>query len=255
MTTILITNDDGFGSAGICALKEAMAELGETVVVAPERNRSAVSHSITMRRPLCVIEHDTDSYSVDGTPVDCAVLGIEKILPKPPDLVVSGINHGANIGDDLHYSATVAAAVEGCMHGCPAIAFSLDERSSKPHLAAAIPAARRIALEVLRKPLPKGTLLNVNFPRYNAEDGEGYKSIRFTRQGRRLWLDSVAEIVSPAGITHYWLGGGSPRSEVEKDTDIYAVQNGSVSITPIQLDFTHHKVIEECRANWDMDIA
>ena len=244
MKTILITNDDGIHSPGLDALKEAVSELGTTVVIAPDRDNSAVSHSLTMNRPIRVIRLTENYYTVDGTPTDCVAVGLKKILPHPPDLLVSGINTGANLGDDISYSGTVSAAIEGTIYSVPSMAVSIT--GEPPYdFRSAIKIARYMAEKIMQNSLPVNTLLNINVP-----NGSGCRRIKVTRQGRRLWKDAIRETLDPGGNKHYWIGGGTPVPDLEKDTDVYAIANGHVSITPIQLDLTNHAGIDYLREKW-----
>jgi 5'-nucleotidase len=202
---ILVTNDDGVYAPGVRRLREAVRPLGEVVVVAPERDNSAVSHSLTMNRPLRVVELEKNIFTIDGTPTDCVTIAINKILARKPDLLVSGINPGANLGDDISYSGTVSAAIEGTMYAIPSLAFSLD--GPPPHdfeVASAV--AWKLAAMALAFHLPSHTLLNINIPLLPAGEIRG---IRFTRQGRRVYRDAIQETLDPWGRTHYWIGGGS----------------------------------------------
>lgn len=246
MITILITNDDGIHSLGIKALQDALQPLGQTIVIAPERDNSAVSHSLTMHRPLKVQQLEKQVYSVDGTPTDCVALGLKKILSKPPDLLVSGINAGANLGDDISYSGTVSAAIEGTMYGIPSIAISVG---GPPPLqfGGAMQVAACMAKKVLENKLPEKTLLNINVP-----SGETYNTIQITKQGRRLWQDAIQETLDPWGNKRYWIGGGTPMVDPEQDTDVYVFGAGNVSITPIQLDLTNHAGITFIQNTWRM---
>ena len=244
MKTILITNDDGIHSPGIEALKQAMAQLGRSVVIAPDRDNSAVSHSLTMNRPLRVIRLKEDNYTVNGTPTDCVAVALKKLLPHQPDLLVSGINTGANLGDDISYSGTVSAAIEGTMYSIPSMAISVA--GEPPYdFRSAIKIASHMAQKIMQNSLPKNTLLNINVP-----SGNSFKKIKVTRQGRRLWQNAIRETLDPGGNKHYWIGGGTPVPDLEKDTDVYAIANGHVSITPIQLDLTNHEGIHYLREKW-----
>jgi 5'-nucleotidase len=244
MTTILITNDDGIHNPGIQALQQALAGLGKTIIIAPDRDNSAVSHSLTMNRPLKVHKLSENTYTVDGTPTDCVALGLKKILPVQPDILVSGINAGANLGDDISYSGTVSAAIEGTMYGIPSMALSVGGEPPYIYLAA-MEIASCMARKILQNSLPENTLLNINVP-----SGNTYKKIKVTRQGRRLWEDSIHETLDPRGNKHYWIGGGTPFKELGEDTDVHAFGSGNVSITPIQLDLTNHAGITYLKENW-----
>lgn len=243
---ILVTNDDGVHSPGIIALFKAMKELGDAYIVAPDRERSAVGHALTLHRPLKVEELRENVYSVNGTPTDCVALGIHKILPKKPDLVASGINKGANLGDDITYSGTVSAAIEGTILGVPSFAISLA--GEKPfHYEVASHFAIKIAHYILDKCLPYDTLLNVNVPNVHKNM---IKGIKITRQGKRIYDNAIQEIYSPWGDKHYWIGGGKPYWEHGEDMDIQAVLDGFVSVTPIHLDLTNYEAIEYLKKTW-----
>lgn len=247
MTTILITNDDGIHSPGILALQQALAEIGETIVIAPERDNSAVAHSLTMNRPLKINKLKENFYMVDGTPTDCVALGLKKILQAPPDLLVSGINAGTNLGDDISYSGTVSAAIEGTMYGIPSMALSVG--GELPYdFRAAMQIAVCMAERILHNSLPENTLLNINIP-----SGSAYKKIKVTRQGRRLWENSIHETLDPRGKKYYWIGGGTSAPDPGEDTDVYTFARGDVSITPIQLDLTNHTGITYLKEKWRLE--
>ncbi|MCG8459803.1 MAG: 5'/3'-nucleotidase SurE [Holophagales bacterium] len=235
---ILVTNDDGIFSEGIKCLAEAMSEIGQVIVVAPDREQSATGHSLTLHRPLRMQKVREHWYSVDGTPTDCVNMAVQGLLEKdPPDLVVSGINYGVNMGDDVTYSGTVSAAFEANLHHLPAVAFSQQivegfsfERSA------------RFALEIMRVltsgELPEGLLLNVNFP------ATACRGLRWTRLGKRYYQQSVIEKLDPMGRKYYWIAG-TPKWEDEKGTDHAAVTQGFASITPLHLDLTDYRNLEE----------
>ncbi len=246
MTTILLTNDDGFDSGGIRHLHTALKKVGRVIMVAPDRDKSAVSHSLTMHRPLRLKEIDTDIIAIDGTPTDCVALALQKILDHAPDLLVSGINNGPNLGDDISYSGTVSAAVEGTMNAVPSLAVSMAEKTADFERAAEITA--RLAAVVLQKGLPENTLLNINIPATGTING-----LRVTRQGRRFWRDAIQETRDPWGRKLYWIGGGSPVTDSATDTDIYAVSRNHVSVTPIHLDKTNHEGIFQLRDDWQLE--
>ncbi len=250
---ILVTNDDGVHSPGIKALLESMEELGEAVAVAPDRERSAVSHALTLHRPLRVEQIKENVYSINGTPTDCVAIGAQKLLPRKPDLIVSGINRGANLGDDVTYSGTVSAAIEGTIMGISSIAFSLMLDFPSPgtgprHFETAGKYAGRIASFALENGLPYDTLLNVNVPN---SPQENVKGVRFTRQSKRVYDGSIQETMSPWGELCYWIGGGTPIWERGPDTDMDTVMEGYVSVTPIHLDFTNSAAIEWLKGKWD----
>jgi len=243
---ILVTNDDGVHSPGIIALFKAMKEIGDAYIVAPDRERSAVGHALTLHRPLKVEELSENVFSVNGTPTDCVALAIHKILPRRPALVASGINKGANLGDDITYSGTVSAAMEGTILNVPSFAISLV--GDKPyHYETASPFAIEVAKHILDKSLPYDTLLNVNVPNIQRDLVRG---IKIARQGKRVYDNAIQEIYSPWGDKHYWIGGGTPYWEHGKDMDIKAVQDGYVSLTPIHLDLTNYESMEHLKKTW-----
>lgn len=247
---ILVTNDDGIHAPGLAILAQALQAMGQIVVVAPDQDNSAASHSLTMKRPLRVKDLGQERYSVDGTPTDCVTLAMGKILPRKPQLVVSGINPGPNLGDDVSYSGTVSAAVEGTMLGAPSLAVSLaGEEPFCFETAAAF--ALQLARTILDKGLPKDTLLNVNVPNRKAEAIQG---VRFTRQGRRVYDGAIKETFDPWGRQHYWIGGGIPLWDEGEDTDAQAILAGYVSITPLHLDLTNHAALRKLGAEWKLNI-
>ena len=237
---ILVCNDDGIRSEGLQALARAVEPLGEVWVVAPDREQSAASHALTLHRPLRVEEVVPRRYAIDGTPTDCVNLAVSGILPVRPALVLSGINKGANMGDDITYSGTVSAAMEGTLLGIPSLAISLVARGQFDFTAAAAFAARLVA-QVLAQPLPPNTLLNVNVPAVPQEQMTG---VRITRQGKRRYGDGLVEKIDPRGKKYYWIGGDDLGFVDEPGTDFAAVQAGAVSITPIHLDLTHYPSFE-----------
>lgn len=246
MTTILLTNDDGYDSPGLVALRQTLQKLGKVYTVAPSRDNSAVSHSLTMHRPLR-LKHIADNIvAVDGTPADCVAVAIQKLLPEPPSLLVSGINNGPNLGDDISYSGTVSAAIEGTMYAIPSLAVSSAGKSSHYDEGATI--AVKLARIVLKNGLPENTLLNINIP-----VGMELKGVRVTRQGRRLWYNSVQETKDPWGETLYWIGGGSPTADSAADSDVQAIADGYVSITPIHLDKTNHEGVILLKKDWQLE--
>lgn len=242
---ILVSNDDGVHAPGLASLAAALEPLGRVVVVAPDRERSAVGHAVTLHRPLRIQRLRDDWYSVDGTPTDCVHLGIHGILRGKPDLLVSGINQGGNLGDDITYSGTVGVALEGTLFGVRSFAVSLVARSEFRFDAAAR-VARSVAEAVGRHGLPDGTFLNVNVP--NVRDWSELRGFRMTRQGRRVFGSGVAEKVDPRGKTYYWIGADE-LGYVQEDvgTDVEAVGHGCVSVTPVRTDLTDHAFLEEIR--------
>lgn len=241
--TILVSNDDGVHAPGLAALAGALGELGRVVVVAPDRERSAVAHAVTLQRPLRIAELGTDRYSVDGTPTDCVHLGIHGILKTLPDLLVAGINAGGNLGDDVTYSGTVSVALEGCLFGVPSVAVSLDAREGF-HFDTAAGVAVRVARAVADRGLPRGTFLNVNVP--NLPSIDEIRGFRVTRQGQRVFGDGVVASTDPRGRTYYWIGARE-LGYVQEDegTDVEALTLGCVSITPVRTDLTDHGFLAE----------
>jgi 5'-nucleotidase len=248
MSFILVTNDDGVYAPGIRALHDAVRHLGRAVILAPERDKSAVSHSLTMNRPLRVRQLEEDVYTLDGTPTDCVTIGTNKILPEKPDLLVSGINPGPNLGDDISYSGTVSAAIEGTMYGIPSLAFSLTGEAPFDFETAA-GVAWKLASMAMQFGLPEKTLLNINIPQLRPED---IKGIRFTSQGRRIYQNAIQETYDPWGRKHYWIGGGTVQWSGGEDTDEKALSEGYISVTPIQLDLTNHEGRHYLQRHWKM---
>ncbi len=268
---ILLSNDDGVLAPGLRTLASALAGLAEITVVAPEREQSASSHSLTLDRPLRIRQLEERVYSVDGTPTDCvllAVRGASGVLRTEPDLIVSGINHGPNLGDDVLYSGTVAAAAEGCLMGIPSIAISLAASDAAASGAAAPDAsgfepagqvARSLIEQLLvhagpdhdlRTVMPAGTLLNVNIPGLSFAEIRGF---RVARLGRRAYPDAIVRQTDPRGRPYYWIGGEQPDWESGEDTDYHAIGEGCVSVTPLQLDLTHRLVLDRLR-DWKLSL-
>lgn len=233
---ILVSNDDGVAADGLQALVDALESLDELWVVAPDRNQSAVSHALTLHRPLRIEQLAARRFSVDGTPTDCVNLAINAILPRRPALVVSGINHGANLGDDVTYSGTVSAAMEATLLGVPALAIS-QIGTDRFEFGDAARFARVLAAAVLRDGLPSDTLLNVNVPAAAKGTIKGYA---LTRQGKRRYSDAIVENVDPRGKKYYWIGGGVPDWVAGEGTDFAAIDRGLISITPLHLDLTNY---------------
>lgn len=239
---ILVSNDDGIWAAGIRALETALAALGEVWTVAPDREQSATSHSLSLHRPLRVEEVGPRRLAVDGTPTDAVNLAVNGLLPERPVLVVSGVNHGGNMGDDITYSGTVSAAMEGTLLGIPSIAVSLVCRGVGADFTPAARFAARLAGEVLQRRLPRDTLLNVNVPDLPEPEMRGYV---ITRQGRRRYGDAIVEKVDPRGKKYYWIGGSDLGFVAEEGTDFVAVDSGYISVTPLHLDLTNYRSIQE----------
>lgn len=239
--TILLSNDDGINSSGLYALCDALRPFGTIYIVAPDREQSASSHALSIHRPLRIDRISENTYSVDGTPTDCINLAVNGILKNNrPDLIVSGINKGENLGDDITYSGTVSAAIEGTLLGIPSIAVSLEGRADYNYDASRHYSAH-IAEYVLQNKLPADILLNVNIPKLNIKE---IKGVKITRQGKRIYNDAVVEKTDPRGRQYYWIGGDELDSVDLENSDIDALNNGFVSITPIKLDLTDYDFIE-----------
>ncbi len=232
---ILISNDDGYFAPGIEALAAALSQVGEVTVVAPERDRSGASNSLTLDRPLSLRRSANGFYHVNGTPTDCVHLAVTGMLDTLPDMVVSGINHGANMGDDTIYSGTVAAATEGYLLGVPSMAISLVSKNPQDFTAAAQVAAE-LAARFKRQPMRQPVLLNVNVPEGARGD---LKGIKVTRLGRRHKAEPVIKSLSPRNETIYWIGPAGEAQDAGEGTDFSAVAEGFVSVTPLQIDLTH----------------
>jgi 5'-nucleotidase len=241
MTRILVTNDDGIHSEGIVALAEALEALGDVTVVAPAHEMSAASHSLTLTRPLRLDRIDERHFSVDGTPTDCVTLAMNHLLrDSPPDLVVSGINKGGNLGEDVSYSGTVAGALEAAIYGLPGIAISLVQRVDFDFQHAAQFAAD-LAEAVLTDGLPRGTLLNVNVP------PGPLRGARVTRQGTKVLRPSIIEGTDPRQRKYYWIGEESFTWNEEEGTDYEALRHGLVSITPLRNDLTDYRTLDQLK--------
>jgi 5'-nucleotidase len=236
---ILVTNDDGIQSKGILVLAKALAAVGEVFVVAPDREKSAVAHSLTLHRPLRVERIKKNVFAVDGTPADCVHLAVNAILPEKPDLLVSGINKGENVGNDISYSGTVSAAFEGTLLRIPAFSISLASRSHFQFQGAARFAVK-IARHILKKGLPKDTFLNINIPNVPEKELKGF---RITHQGRVIHGNAVVEKVDPRGKKYYWIGGGQRVFDRRSDTDFEALSDGCISITPLHIDLTDYGAV------------
>lgn len=245
---ILISNDDGISARGLIALAEAIAPLGEVWVVAPEHEQSATSHSLSLHRPLRIRKHQERWFGVDGTPADCVYVAVNHLMKSgPPVLVLSGINHGPNLADDVIYSGTVAAAMEGCILGFPAIAFSLATRRTFD-FEHAIPFARSLVKTALESTIPARMLLNVNIPAYGPVAG-----YEVTRLGRHNYDADVVEKEDPRGRHYYWIGGTGYEHVNEPGTDVTAVlDERRASITPLMLDLTQHAFLAPLKG-WTLD--
>jgi len=251
---LLLANDDGIFAEGISVLRRIMEEVAEAVyVVAPDRERSAAGHAITVHRPLRVrtVEFQNEKskgWVVDGTPADCVKLGLEDLLDARPDIVIAGINYGPNLGTDVLYSGTVSAAIEGTINDLPAIAISLATYAPEPDYSFAAAFARDLVPLVLQHGLPPGTLLNVNVP-----VGEP-RGVRITRLGNLRYINVIDKRTDPRGRTYFWMAGEPLSLDSEDiDTDIGAVKQGYISITPVQIDLTNHRLIEELK-KWPIKV-
>ncbi|MFW5425851.1 MAG: 5'/3'-nucleotidase SurE [Methylophagaceae bacterium] len=242
---ILISNDDGYMAEGLKSLAEALSKLGEITVVAPDRNRSGASNSLTLDNPLRLNKLDNGIYRVEGTPTDCVHLAITGLLEDEPDMVVSGINAGANLGDDVLYSGTVAAAMEGRFLGLPAIAISLVGTEGK-HYDTAAWVAQKVVSRLQQSSLPADTILNVNVPDVAIEEITGFES---TRLGYRHKAEPVIKEYDPRGRAMYWVGPAGEEQDAGPGTDFDAVRRNAVSITPLQIDLTNYKAIDNV-ATW-----
>ena len=241
---VLITNDDGINSGGLHALADAISEIAEVIVVAPSVEQSAVGHGVTISRPLRVQEHCKDGklfgYLVNGTPADCIKLAIKELLPKKPDLVISGINLGTNTGTHIIYSGTVSGAVEGTILGVPAFAVSLCTYEN-PDYTYAAEFSKKLALMIKEKGLPKGVLLNVNVPAVNEKD---IKGVQITVQGKTEFVGGIDKRIDTRGRAYYWLSPEIEESSDDPQVDTVAIKNNKISITPIHYDMTCWSALE-----------
>ena len=233
---ILVSNDDGYFAPGITLLAEALGQLGDVTVVAPERDRSGASNSLTLDRPLTVRRAPNGYFSVNGTPTDCVHIAVTGLLDFLPDIVVSGVNLGANMGDDTIYSGTVAAAAEGYLLGIPSVAVSLTSKTGE-HFQSAIGVAVQIVERFKRRPFAQPVLLNVNVPDVPPESLRG---IEVTRLGRRHKAEPVVKLQTPRGETAYWIGPAGGAADAGPGTDFHAVEAQRVSVTPLRMDLTHN---------------
>lgn len=247
--TILITNDDGIRAAGLKTLQSALAGLGRIILVAPENEQSATSHAITLDRPLRIKKYSDCSYSVSGTPTDCVLLAVHGILDTRPDLVVSGINHGPNMGEDVTYSGTVAAAIEGNILGIDSIAVSITSWEPESFETAG-GISRYLVSQMLENRVEGERLMwNVNIPPLPADE---LKGMRVTRLGSRVYNDSIVKKTDPRGKDYFWIGGGEPGWNSDEKSDFTAVNDGYVSVTPLQVDMTDYKSVLELE-EWKLD--
>jgi len=248
---ILISNDDGINSPGIVALAYELKKIGEITVVAPLTEQSAVGHAITMKFPLRVTEHFINGeffgYAVDGTPADCIKIGIRNLMKEPPDIVLSGINHGSNTAINIIYSGTVSAAREAAIMDVPAIAISVTSHEAL-HFEFAAKLSARLAIMMMGKGIRSGTILNVNIPDLPEEKMKG---ILLTQQGKSKWDDIYEERIDPSGKKYYWLTGDLIQADSSLDIDQFAIKNDYISITPIHFDLTDYKTYSAMK-EWEL---
>jgi 5'-nucleotidase len=245
---ILCTNDDGYFATGLKVLAEAAGRVGTVEIVAPDREQSACSHSLTMHAPLRSRQIAPNVRYVDGTPTDCVALAVGGLLESRPAVVLSGVNHGANMGEDVLYSGTVAGAMEATILGIPAVAFSYTGRNPS-EIEAYRPLLEQLIPQLVRRDdFPAETLLNVNLPPIAPAEVRG---VRVTRLGRRIYTDSLTRAEDPAGREYFWIGGGGVEWVGDEDTDFWAVENGYISVTPLHLDLTNHKLLRAVE-RWEL---
>jgi len=248
---ILLTNDDGIQSAGLKALADALVGAHEVTVIAPDRNWSISGHNRTMDRPLRISDVEMGegykAYSTDGSPADCVALANLGFLEQKPELVISGINHGNNLGDDITYSGTVAAAMEGIISGIPSIAVSMDIEPIWP-VDVGAQFVSRLVEQITKHGIDPDVLLNVNLPNIPHDE---IKGVQVTTLGRRIYEDQLIKREDPRGKTYYWIGGRVIRNEGDKGTDVAAIADHFVSVTPIHMDMTNHRLLETLRG-WDL---
>ncbi|MCX7779716.1 MAG: 5'/3'-nucleotidase SurE [Negativicutes bacterium] len=248
---ILLTNDDGIGASGIQALWQSLSEIGEVTVVAPVSERSATSQAITVHHPIRVDEYCINhprvcGWRVDGTPTDCVKIAVEALLDEPPDIIVSGVNHGPNLGTDVLYSGTVSAAIEGALYGFPAIAVSLNSWQSRNFSVAARFTVRLVQTVLEKQSLPPRTLLNVNVPDLPETDIRG---VKVAKLGVVQYANIFQRRFDPRGRMYYWMGGEPIDSDNGEDSDVAAVKAGYISVTPVHFDLTHYSIMKEIE-NW-----
>lgn len=252
---VLVTNDDGVTSPGILALASALAKVGSVTVLAPNHNWSAAGHNKTMHKPLRAEEvrlaNGMTALASNGTPSDCVALAVLGLVQTRIDLVVSGINTGPNLGEDITYSGTVAGAMEACISGLPAIAISLACFDREADYTPAASVAAALAASVHEAGLPDGVFLNVNVPHLPWADLRG---VEVTRLGRRIYRDALVRRSDPLGRPYYWIGGEPPSGEVAEGTDIWAIETGHVSVTPVQMDMTAYRLLEG-KQHWVEQLA
>lgn len=242
---LLLSNDDGIHASGLSFLAESLSKLGKITVVAPNRNRSASSNSLTLDRPIRAQKVAKNWYSVDGTPTDCVHLAITGLIEDEPSIVVSGINAGANLGDDVIYSGTVAAAIEGRYLGLPSVAISVTSFTPS-HLSVAAEVSYELISKLVESQLPKDVIININIPDISKDE---LKGVEVTRLGNRHKAEPVIKAEDPRGKPIYWVGAAGPEQDAGPGTDFYAVNNGFVSVSPMHLDLTHYRVMNSL-ADW-----
>ncbi len=251
---ILVTNDDGITAPGIRTLIEVMSEIGEVVVVAPDKPQSAMGHAITINNTLYVnkvskVHSKIEEYACSGTPVDCVKIAVNEIMHRKPDLCVSGINHGSNSSINVIYSGTMSAAVEAGIEGIPAIGFSLADFNWDADFEAVRRSVKNITLASIKNGMPKNTVLNVNFPKLKENE---IKGIRICRQAKANWLEKFDKRKTPQGKDYYWLTGEFINEDKGEDTDEWALANGYISVVPVQFDLTAHHAIQQLNT-WNLN--
>ncbi len=248
---VLCTNDDGILAHGLECLIRAATQIGDVTVVAPDREQSATSHSLTLHHPLRPIKRAEQRYQVDGTPTDCVMLAVEALMPARPDFVLSGINHGQNMGEDVLYSGTVAAAMEGLSLGIPSVAISFaggDLRADISRLDEQVDVLVPLLRHLTTLPaFPADTLFNINLPPVTSRD---IKGVRLTRLGRRVYSNSIQPMHDPWGREIFWIGGGEISWQGSEDSDFLAIRHGYISVTPLHLDLTHADLLENSESWW-----
>jgi 5'-nucleotidase len=247
---ILCTNDDGYLAAGLNVLAEVARSVGDVYIVAPDREQSATSHSLTMHVPLRAHQVSERIHYVDGTPTDCVALAAGALLPSRPDVVLSGVNHGPNMGEDVLYSGTVAGAMEGTILGIPSVAVSYTGRDPSAIEAFAPLLGKLIPRLINRDDFPPETLLNVNLPAIPPDDVQG---VRVTRLARRVYTDSLTRALDPNGREYFWIGGGAAKWVGDEGSDFWAVDKGFISVTPLHLDLTNYKLLADVE-RWDLEL-